>query len=40
VRRADPAANKSEIEEANARSSQLQRLIKERKCTPVVKKRK
>ncbi len=37
VRRADPAANKSEIEEANARSSQLQRLIKERKCTPVVK---
>lgn len=40
VRRADPAANKSEIEEANARSSQLQRLIKERKCTPVVKKEK
>ncbi len=39
VRRADPATNKSEIEEANARSSQLQRLIKERKCTPVVKKK-
>ena len=38
VRRADPAANKSEIEEANARSRQLQRLIKGRKCTPAVKK--
>jgi tetratricopeptide (TPR) repeat protein len=37
ARRADPAANKSEIEEANARSTQLQRLIKERKCTPAVK---
>ena len=40
VRRADPAANKSEIEEANARSSQLQRLIKERKCAQAVKKGK
>jgi len=39
VRRADPASNKSEVEEAIARSSQLQRLIKERKCTPVVKKK-
>lgn len=38
VRRADPASNRSEIEEANARSTQLQRLIKGRKCTPAVKK--
>ena len=40
VRRADPAANKTEIEEANARASQLQRLIKERKCIPAAKKGK
>ena len=40
VRRADPASNKSEIEEANARLSQLQRLIKERKCIPPGKKGK
>jgi tetratricopeptide (TPR) repeat protein len=40
VSRADPAANKSEIEEANARSTQLQRLIKERKCIPAVRKGK
>jgi tetratricopeptide (TPR) repeat protein len=39
VRRANPATNKSEIEEANARSSQLQRLIKERKCTAAAKKK-
>ncbi|MEK6408609.1 MAG: tetratricopeptide repeat protein [Acidobacteriota bacterium] len=32
VRRADPAANKNEVEEANTRSAQLQRLIKEGKC--------
>ena len=40
VRRADPAANKSEVEEANARYSQLQRLIKERKCVAPAKKGK
>ena len=40
VRRADPAAYRSEIEEANARLGQLQRLIKERKCTPAAKKGK
>jgi tetratricopeptide (TPR) repeat protein len=38
--RADPASNKSEVEEANARSIQLQRLIKEHKCTAAVKKGK
>lgn len=32
ARRADPTANKNEVEEANTRSGQLQRLIKERKC--------
>ena len=32
VRRADPASNKSEVDEAIARSGQLQKLIKERKC--------
>lgn len=37
VRRADAVANKNEIEEANTRSLQLQRLIKERKCTPAAK---
>jgi tetratricopeptide (TPR) repeat protein len=37
VRRADPAANKNEIEEANSRMVQLQRLIKERKCNSPVK---
>jgi tetratricopeptide (TPR) repeat protein len=40
VRRADPAANKSEIEEANARVGQLQRLIKGNKCTAPGKKGK
>lgn len=40
VRRADPAAYKSEIEEATTRSSQLQRLIKGRKCAPPEKKGK
>jgi predicted Zn-dependent protease len=40
VRRADPASNRSEIEEANARLGQLERLIKGRKCTPAVKKGK
>ncbi|MEK6324890.1 MAG: tetratricopeptide repeat protein [Acidobacteriota bacterium] len=37
VRRADGAANKNEVEEANARMVQLQRLIKERKCNSAVK---
>jgi tetratricopeptide (TPR) repeat protein len=37
ARRADPAANKNEVEEANTRSVQLQRLIKERKCISAVK---
>lgn len=32
VRRADPAANKNEVEEANIRSGLLQRLVKEGKC--------
>lgn len=32
VRRADAALNKMEVEEANARSAQLQRLIREGKC--------
>lgn len=40
VRRADPATNKSEVEEANARMSQLQRLIKEKKCVTPGKKGK
>lgn len=39
VRRADPASNKSEVEEAIARSGQLQRLIKERKCNSPAKKK-
>ena len=39
VRRADPALNKSEVEEAIARSGQLQRLIKEHKCNSPVKKK-
>lgn len=39
VRRADPASHKSEVEEAIARSSQLQRLIKERKCSAPAKKK-
>ncbi len=39
VRKADQAANKTEVEEANARSSQLQRLIRERKCNSPVKKK-
>ena len=37
LRRADPAANKNEVEEANMRSTQLQRLIKEHKCKAPVK---
>jgi hypothetical protein len=37
VRRADPVANKSELLDANTRSSDLQRLIKERKCGLAVK---
>jgi tetratricopeptide (TPR) repeat protein len=37
VRRADAAANKNEVEEANSRIVQLQRLIKERKCNSPVK---
>jgi tetratricopeptide (TPR) repeat protein len=39
VKRADPGANKSEVEEAIARSGQLQRLIKERKCNSPEKKK-
>jgi superkiller protein 3 len=39
ARRADPAANKMELEEAHARSGQLQRLIKERKCNLPSKKK-
>jgi Flp pilus assembly protein TadD len=39
VRRADPALNKSEVEEAIARSGQLQKLIKEHKCGPPAKKK-
>jgi tetratricopeptide (TPR) repeat protein len=37
LRRADATANKNEIEEATTRSTQLQRLIKERKCRAVAK---
>jgi|GEM_PF-1602368 len=37
VRRADANANKNEVGEANERSAQLQRLIKERKCISAVK---
>ena len=37
VRRANPAANKNEVEEANMRSTQLQRLIKEHKCKAPAK---
>ncbi|MFY9572831.1 MAG: tetratricopeptide repeat protein, partial [Blastocatellia bacterium] len=37
VRRADAAASRNEVEEANARSAQLQRLIKERKCKSAIK---
>jgi len=39
VHRADPSAYKNEVEEANARSVQLQRLIKERKCSSPDKKK-
>jgi len=39
IRRADPSANRMELEEANARSSQLQRLIRERKCNSGAKKK-
>ena len=39
VRRAEPNANRMELEEANARSSQLQRLIRERKCGSPAKKK-
>ncbi|HSB12581.1 MAG TPA: tetratricopeptide repeat protein [Blastocatellia bacterium] len=37
VRRADSAANKNEVEEANTRSAQLQRLMKEGKCKSAPK---
>jgi len=37
VRRADTEANKSELLEANSRISQLQRLIKEKKCAAAGK---
>jgi tetratricopeptide (TPR) repeat protein len=37
VRRADAVANKTEIDDANFRSPQLQRLIKERKCNVAAK---
>lgn len=37
VRRADAVANKNELLEANTRSSDLQRLIKERKCGSAAK---
>lgn len=37
VRRADAATLKNEIQEANTRSTDLQRLIKERKCAAQVK---
>jgi tetratricopeptide (TPR) repeat protein len=39
VRRADPAVNKNEVEEAKARSNQLQKLIRERKCNSTTKKK-
>ena len=39
IRRADPATNRMELEEANARSNQLQRLIHERKCGSAGKKK-
>ena len=37
VRRADPAASKNEVEEANIRLSLLQRLVKDKKCKSPVK---
>ncbi|HLG16219.1 MAG TPA: tetratricopeptide repeat protein [Blastocatellia bacterium] len=37
VRRADPAANKDEIEDANIRLSLLQKLVKENKCKSPMK---
>ena len=37
IRRADAPANKNEVEEANSRMVQLQRLINERKCSSPVK---
>lgn len=39
VRRGDPSTNKSEIDEAIARSGQLQRLIKEKKCAAPARKK-
>jgi predicted Zn-dependent protease len=39
LRRADPATNRMEVEEAHARSNQLQRLIKEKKCNLPSKKK-
>lgn len=37
VRRADAVANKNEVQDANTRSADLQRLIKERKCRSAAK---
>jgi tetratricopeptide (TPR) repeat protein len=37
VRRADPAASKNEVEEANIRLGLLQKLVKDRKCKSPVK---
>ena len=37
VRRADAAKNKLEIDSANLRLSQINRLVKEGKCKPLVK---
>lgn len=37
VRRADAVANKIEVQQANTRSSELERLIKERKCGAAAK---
>jgi tetratricopeptide (TPR) repeat protein len=39
LRRADPARNKNEVEEATIRSAQLQRLIKEGKCKSAAKRK-
>ncbi len=39
VRRADGIANKNEVEEANTRATQLQRLIKEHRCKSASKSR-
>ncbi|HVG20919.1 MAG TPA: tetratricopeptide repeat protein, partial [Blastocatellia bacterium] len=39
VRRADPAASKNEVEEANIRLGLLQKLVKEGKCKSAVKRK-